>query len=167
MPDVHYPDLVTPTGWPYFRQGLQIRVVPPESTLETAEATIVISPLVPRMPTMPSPEALVDAALLEEARQRFEIEGRKGPDRARSDGGLDGISLEVTGFVRPNSPLERRLYVMYADTLCFYAVSYLAWAETFATHLEAFWATARSLRPFRGRHLPPTGPSPDANIYGD
>jgi hypothetical protein len=166
-PDVHYPDLVTPAGWPYFRQGLQIRVVPPERTLETAEATIVVSPLVPRLPSMPSPRELVEAALLEEARQRFEVEGRAGPEPARSDAGLEGISLEVSGHVRPAGPPERRIYVMYADALCFYAVSYLAWAATYATHLDAFRATARSVRPFRGRHLPPTGPSPDALIYRD
>jgi hypothetical protein len=56
---------------------------------------------------------------------------------------------------------------MLADALCYYAVSYLAWQETFTTHVDAFWATARSVRPFRGRHLPPSGPSPDALIYQD
>ena len=166
-PEVHYPDLVTPAGWPYFRQGLQIRVIPPERTLDSAEATIVISPLVPRLPSMPPPAELIEAAVAEEERLRFAISRRTGPDPARSDAGLEGIALELAGYVRPAGPPERRLYVMLADALCYYAVSYLAWESTWAQHLEDFNATVRSVRPFRGRHIAPSGPSPDALIYGE
>ncbi len=166
-PDVHYPDLVTPAGWPYFRQGLQIRVVPPDTTPETAEAAIVISPLVPRAPTTPSPAELIEAAIFEEERQRLEIVEQKGPQATRADSGLEGVFYEIAGYVRPRAPLERRIYVMFQDDLCCYGVSYLAWDATYATHLAAFWSAARSVRPFRGRHVPPSGPSPLAIIYGD
>jgi hypothetical protein len=165
--DVFYPDLTAPAGWPYHRQGLQIRVVPPGATLDTAEATIVISPLVARLPTTPPPEELVENAIFAEQRLRLEVSAQKGPTKAKAASGLEGISLEITAFVRPAAPIERRVYVMYADALCYYAVSYLAWEATFERHVEAFWATARSVRPFRGRHLAPSGPSPLGMLYSD
>jgi hypothetical protein len=166
-PEVHYPDLHPPAGWPYFRQELQIRLVPPGNTLDSADSTIVVSPLVPRQPTTPSPEELIEAALFAEERERFEIVTRKGPEKVKAASGLEGISFEVLGFVRPRSPNERRLYVMFADEICLYAVSYLAWERSFDRHLAAFWETARSLRPFRGTLLYPTGMSPLATLYSD
>jgi hypothetical protein len=164
---VHYPDLQPPAGWPYFRQDLQIRIVPPGTTLDSAEATIVVSPLVPRQPTTPSPEELIEAALFAEERERLEIVSRAAPQPFKADSGLAGVSLEVVAFVRPRAPNERRRYVMVADELCLYAVSYLAWERTFEHHLEAFVEMARSLRPFRGALLMPTGQSPVALLYSD
>jgi hypothetical protein len=164
---VHYPDVTAPPGWPYFRQALQIRVVPPGATPDTAEATMVISPLVPRLASTPPPAELVEAALFAEQRARLELTEQKGPAKLKAASGLEGISFEVAGFVRPMAPIEKRIYVMYADALCYYAVSYLAWEQTFARHVDAFWAMARSVRPFRGRQIPPSGPSPLALLYND
>lgn len=166
-PDVHYPDLQPPAGWPYFRQELQIRIVPPGTTLDSAEATIVVSPLVPRQESTPPPAELIEGALFAEERERFEIVSRKGPSAEKAASGLEGVSYDVVGFVRPRSPNERRLYVMYADDLCLYAVSYLAWERTFDLHLDAFRQTARSVRPFRGSLMMPTGQSPVAVLYSD
>jgi hypothetical protein len=164
---VHYPDLTAPAGWPYHRQGLQIRIVPPGATLDSAEATIVVSPLVPRVATTPPPEELIEGALFAEQRTRLELTERKGPTRIKAASGLEGVALEITGFVRPAAPVERRIYVMFADALCGYAVSYLAWQPTFARHVDAFWATAKSVRPFRGRQVAPSGLSPVALLYSD
>jgi hypothetical protein len=166
-PDVHYPDLAPPAGWPYFRQDLQIRIVPPGTTPDSAEATIVVSPLVPRQATTPPPGELIEEALFHEERERFEIVSRKGPDKVKAASGLEGVAVEVVGFVRPRSPHERRLYVMYGDEICLYAVSYLAWDRAFDRYVEAFRETARSVRPFRGTLLHPTGQSPVALLYRD
>lgn len=166
-PDVFYPDLTAPPGWPYYRQGLQIRVVPPGATLDSAEATIVVSPLVPRQPSTPPPEELVEDAIFAEQRARLEVTDRKGPTKLKAASGLEGIALEIVGFVRPTGPVERRAYVMYGDALCYYAVTYLAWEQTFARHVEAFWTVAKSVRPFRGRHIAPSGPSPLGMLYSD
>src|SRR5262245_46278286 len=99
---------------------------------------------------MPPPAELVEAAILTEARQRLEIVTQRGPEATRADSGLAGIFYDVTGYVRPRSPIERRLYVMLSDELCHYSVSYLAYEEAFEEHVATFWKTARSIRPFRG-----------------
>jgi hypothetical protein len=164
-PELHYPDVVTPLGWPYYRQGMQIRVVPPGSTLEGAEATIVISPLVPRA-GMPEPDEIVESAIFAEARHRLEIVTQKGPMNTKG-AEIDGIYYEVTGYVRPQFPREKRIYVMYSDSLCYYAISYLAPEATFERHVETFWKVARSIKPFRGAVIMPSGPSPLAIIYSD
>jgi hypothetical protein len=166
-PDIHYPDVATPVGWPYYRQGLQIRVVPPGRTLDDANTMIVVSPLVPRQDTLPEPDKLVEAAIFTESRQRFEIVTQRGPTAIKAQSGLEGIYYEVLGYVRPRFPREKRIYVMYADPLCYYAVSYLSSETSFETHVETFWKMAKSVRAFRGHKLIPTGPSPLAIIYGD
>ncbi len=166
-PELHYPDLSTPVGWPYHRQGLQIRLVPPGRTLDDAETMIVVSPLVPRQENLPPPDKLVEAAIFTEARQRLEVVSQKGPTPVTSSAGLEGVSYEVLGYVRPRFPREKRIYVMYADTLCYYAVSYLATEPAYDQHAETFWTVAKSIRPFRGRRLAPTAQSPIASLYSD
>jgi hypothetical protein len=166
-PELHYPDVTMPVGWPYFRQGLQIRLVPPGRTLDDTLNLIVVSPLVPRQDGLPPPEDLIEATIFAESRQRFEVIGQKGPTPARSRAGLDGVSYDVLGYVRPRSQRERRVYVVYADALCYYSLSSLATESAFDEHALAFWEAARSVRPFRGRRLAPTGPSPVALLYSD
>jgi hypothetical protein len=166
-PELHYPDVATPVGWPYFRQGLQIRLVPPGRNLDDAETMIVISPLVPRQDGLPPPDKLIEAAIFAEARQRFEVVSQKGPAAVASQAGLEGVSYEVLGYVRPRFPREKRIYVMFADPICYYAVSYLATEPAFERDAAIFWKTARSMRPFRGHKLAPSGPSPLATIYSD
>jgi hypothetical protein len=166
-PDVHYPDLVPPSGWSAALQELQVRLVPPGATLADADVAIVVSPLVPRQPLLPPPDKLIEEAIFAESRQRLEVVAQKGPTPQKATSGLAGVAYELEAFVRPLSAPEKRVYVMYADALCYYAVSYLARATAYEAHLAAFWATARSVRPFRGRLLQPTGPSPTALLYGD
>lgn len=166
-PEVHYPDLVPPSGWHSAQQGLQVRLVPPRETLADASVAIIVSPLVPRQPLLPPPAQLIEEAIFEEARQRLEIVAQKGPTPDKTATGLAGVSYELQAFVRPLSAPERRIYAMYFDSLCYYGISYLARETAFAQHVNAFWTTARSIRPFRGRVLHPTGPSPLAALYSD
>ncbi len=166
-PEVHYPDLTPPSGWTAATQGLQVRLVPAGDTLADADVAIIVSPLVPRQPLLPPPEKLIEEALFAESRQRLEITAQSGPKPEKTVSGLAGVAVEVEGYVRPASAPERRIYVMYADSLCYYGVSYLARATQFDAHVADFWATARSIRPFRGRLLPPTGPSPLAMLYSE
>jgi hypothetical protein len=166
-PEVHYPDLTPPSGWHSAIQGLQVRLVPPGATIADSDVVIIVSPLVPRQPLLPSPADLIEEAIFAESRQRLEVVAHKGPTADRTLSGLAGVAVELQAFVRPFSAPERRIYAMYADNVCYYAVSYLAREATFAAHVAAFWATARSIRPFRGRVLHPTGPSPLAVLYSD
>jgi hypothetical protein len=166
-PEVHYPDLVAPPGWSAGTQGLQVRLVPPGAFLDDADVAIVISPLVPRQPLLPPPAQLIEEAIFTESRRRFEVVSQKGPTPDKTQTGLAGVSYEVVGYPRPRWPREKRNYVIYSDTLCYYAVSYLAREEKWKQHVEAFWAAARSIRPFRGRMLAPTAASPVATLYSD
>ena len=127
----------------------------------------MISPLVPRQPLLPPPSQLIEEAIFAESRRRFEVVTQKGPTPEKSTTGLTGVAYEVVGYPRPRWPREKRIYVMYADSLCYYGVSYLAREERWKDHVEAFWATARSIRPFRGRILTPTAASPIATLYAD
>jgi hypothetical protein len=163
---IHYPDLTAPPGWAQFHLGLQVRLVPPGETAESSPVTIVISPLVPRQPNIPPPEKLVEAAIFYEARERFEIEEQKGPSGVKAATGLQGISYEVLGYPRPAYPRERRLYVMYADAICYYGISYLAEQSAFGQHDKLFWNVAKSVRPFQGTVVPPELKSPHS-IYFD
>ena len=166
-PEVHYPDLVTPPGWLSGTQGLQVRLVPPRSTLDDADVAIIISPLVPRQPLLPPPSQIIEEAIFAESRQRFEVVSQKGPTPEKSTTGLVGVAYEVLGYPRPRWPREKRNYVMYADSLCYYGISYLAREEVWKQHVEAFWAAARSIRPFRGKIIAPSAPSPIATLYSD
>jgi hypothetical protein len=161
-----YPDLVPPRGWNPYRQGFQIRLVPPGGEPEVAEATIVVSPIVPRHPQLPAPEKLVETAIFTEARQRFEVLEQKGPLKAKSDHGLEGVLYEVYGYPRPKQPRERRLYVLLADKVCYYSLSYLGSETGYAKHVDVFWAVVASVRPFQGtvRH-PDYSASPLALMF--
>ena len=166
-PDVHYPDLTPPAGWQGALQGLQVRLVPAGETIADADVCIIVSPLVPRQPLLPPPAQLIEETLFTESRQRLEIVSQKGPSPDKTQGGLVGVYFEVECFVRPASPRERRIYVIYSDPICYYGISLLARATVFAQFVQIFWMAARSIRPFRGKLLPPTGPSPTAMLYGD
>ncbi len=166
MPELYYPDLTPPAGWHHVRNGLQVRLLPPGSRAENPPATIIVSPLVPRHPTLPPPAELIEHAIFAEARQAFEVSSQKGPTPARSADGLVGVSFEVQGHPRPRFPEERRIYVVLSDASCYYALSYVAALDTFAEHLPAFQATVQSVRAFRGKVIPPENTSP-LLIYTD
>lgn len=158
----HYPDLVAPRGWTYFRVGTQIRLIPPGTRADTAAQTIIVSPLVARTPQMPGAAMLIQLALEAEAKVSFEITAQGTPGEVTTATGLRGASLEVTGYARPAHPVERRIYVMLIDDLCLYGLSYLASAAAFDEHVGTFWALVESVKPFVGRQAgaPPTPPSP-------
>ncbi|MCE9577583.1 MAG: hypothetical protein K8W52_30820 [Deltaproteobacteria bacterium] len=167
-PALQYPDLVPPPEWTYFRVGAQVRLIPPGTRADTAPVAIIISPLVPRQPQMPGPEMLVRMALEAEAQASFEITAQLGPTPIETDTGLRGVSFDVTGYARPSRPVEHRLYVMLADDVCFYGISYLASPGAFETHLATFWHTVHSVRPFAGRAAAPSTPSvPPAPFAAD
>jgi len=152
---LHYPDLVAPSGWSYFRVAAQVRLIPPGAHAETAEATIIISPLVPRTPALASPEKLIEEALDAEIRFRFEPIARGATKPVQAASGLAGMSLEVSGYARPRALTEKRIYVVYADDVCFYGINYLASDTGYVQHLDTFWRVARSVKPFRGRVVHP------------
>jgi hypothetical protein len=166
-PEALYPDLVAPTGWTAGAQGMQVRLVPPGARVDDADVAIVISPLVPRQPLLPPPEKLIEDAISAESRTRFEVTSKKGPTADKTASGLGGVWFEIGGYPRPRWPREKRIYVMYADSLCYYGISYLAREDRWKEHAERFWAAARSIRPFRGRVLKPTAASPIATLYAD
>ncbi len=157
-PTLSYPDLVPPPAWTYFRVGAQVRLIPPGTRADTAPVAIIVSPLVPRQPQMPGPEMLVRMALEAEAQASFEITEQLGPTPIATDTGLVGVSFDVSGYARPSRPVEHRLYVMLADDVCFYGVSYLASPAAFDEHKAAFWRTVHSVRPFAGKIGPPAPP---------
>lgn len=158
---LHYPDIVAPAGWSYFRVAAQVRLIPPATRADTAEAVIIVSPLVPRTPALPKPDQLIEEALDAEIRLRFEPTVHGSFKTAKSDSGLAGVSLEVTGYARPRALTERRVYVVYADDLCVYGVSYLASDTAYAQHLDTFWRVAKSVKPFRGKMVQPAAWTPE------
>ncbi|HKA87464.1 MAG TPA: hypothetical protein VKE22_07345 [Haliangiales bacterium] len=163
---IHYPDLTPPPGWTHVRLGLQVRLIPPGESPATSPTSIVVSPLVPRQPNIPPPEKLIEEAIFYEAREHFEVQEQKGPSSVKAASGLTGVSYEVVGYPRPVYPRERRVYVMYADALCYYGVSYLAQEDQFGLHDKLFWAVAKSVRPFQGAVVKPDLTSP-LGIYHD
>jgi hypothetical protein len=62
-----------------------------------------------------------------------------------------GCFYEVRGHIRPSPAIERRIYVMYADALCYYGIHYLADDPSYERFLKPFWDAARSVKPFAGR----------------
>jgi hypothetical protein len=162
---VQYPDLQPPPRWNHFRQGLQVRLIPPEARPEDAPASIVVSPLVPRLPHLLPIDKLVEAAIFAESRQRFEVLSQKGPQKAKAEAGLTGVIYEIHGYPRPQFPREKRIYVMYADEVCYYGLSYLAAEAAYDAHLQTFWAVAGSVRPYQGRLVVAQGASPLGAMY--
>jgi hypothetical protein len=160
---VRFPDLTPPVQWSSFSLPPQIRLIPPGKTRETAQATIVVSPIVPRLPQLPPPERLILQALDAEAKLRLEVHARGEPEKAPSDSGLEGIAVHVEATERDGSGSQRRIYVIYQDEAFMYGINYMAFGQAYDEHLEAFWKTARSIRPFQGRVVPPS-PPPDPVI---
>jgi hypothetical protein len=152
---LQYPDLVVPHGWHHLRVGPQIRLVPPDAPVEEAEAVIILSPLVPRTPEMLDPESLIQETLDMEIRQRFEVLSQSATQAIETTTGLKGVFVEVSGYARPKALTEKRVYVVYADALVYYGVSYLASDTGYGRQLKVFWECAKSLRPFRGKAIPP------------
>lgn len=154
-PTLHYPDLTPPAGWTYVRQGSQIRLAPPGTPHALATAAIIVSPLLARHERLPPPAELIAMAITVEEKNSLQISRRLGPMATKTDSGLQGIYFEIWGFTGPNRPEEHRLYVLFADALCYYGINYVASVAAFAEHEATFWATARSIQPFRGRVAPP------------
>lgn len=154
LPVLLYPEIAPPPGWTARPYGSQIRLSPPEGE----GAAIYLGPLVGRHERLPPPERLIELALALEEETRFTVTRRGAALPVESEGGLRGVSLEVDGYVRPGAPPERRVYVVYGDARCCYGLSYAAPLEAFPVHEGAFWALARSLRPFAGEVLAPPEP---------
>jgi hypothetical protein len=160
-PALHYPEITPPAGWTPRREGSQIRLSPPAGTAG-GDAAILVGPVLGRHERLPPPERLIELALALEEETRFTVTARGAARPVETEGGMGGTCLEVTGYVRPSAPPERRLYVVFSDDRCYYGISYLAPAEAFAASEEAFWQAARSLRPFDGEVLPAPEPPPGA-----
>jgi hypothetical protein len=152
---LQYPDLVVPHGWHHLRVGPQIRLMPPDAPPEEAEAVIILSPLLPRTPAVAAPDKLIEDTLDMEVRQRFEVLSRTQPKAVETTTGLKGVFIEVSGYARPKALTEKRIYVVYADSLVYYGVSYLASDTGYARQVKVFWECAKSLRPFRGKPIHP------------
>jgi hypothetical protein len=150
-PTLHYPDLTPPAGWTYARQGSQIRLAPPGAPHVSTPAAIIVSPLVPRHEKLPPPAELIAMAITVEEKASLQVTRRMGPFPTKTDSGLAGVYFEIWGFSAPNRPEEHRLYVLFADELCYYGINYVATTAAFGEHEATFWASARSMQPFRGR----------------
>ena len=154
-----FPDLTPPPGWTGVSHPPQVRLLPPGTTLDTAKATIIVSPVAARLPAFPPPRALVEAAIAAEAGHSLDILEKRGPEPAPSDWALEGIAYQVRARERDGGSEQRRIYAVYYDDRFLYGVSYLGFGAAYDEHLPAFWATARSIRPFAGQVVP-SGSSP-------
>jgi len=153
---LHYFDFVPPPQWNGFRRDRQIRLIPPNTHPLDATCAIIVSPLVPRSAALPPADVLIEQTLdAEMAIVKSTVLSKNGPTPAKSDHGLAGISYDVR--VQGPSGIERRIYVLLVDDLCYYGLSYLASEETFATHEQTFWTAVRTIKPFAGRIVPPSG----------
>lgn len=159
-PQLEYPDLVPPPAWTYFRAGPQIRLIPPGTRADTSPVAIIVSPIVPRAPQMPAPAQLIAMALEAEAKVSFTITEQRPATAVETTTGLAGVACEVTGHARPDRPMERRIYVLYADDRFLYGINYLASPDAYDDHVATFWAVAASIRPFDGRAVPAPPPPP-------
>lgn len=157
---LHYPDLAAPpTGWTYCRVGSQIRLTPPGNGEGAQGAAIVIAPLVARQKDLPSIERAIATAIETEAHTRLTLLERSAPVATRTTTGLAGCSVEVRAELRDAEPgkLERRVYIMYTDALCYYGISYVAGDAVYEKYLKLFLETAKSMKPFQGRVKGPAG----------
>lgn len=153
---LHYFDFVPPPRWNGFRIGRQVRLCPPETPPAEAKNFIVVSPLFPRSPSLPPADVLFEQALAFEVQNTpAKLLSRNGPVPTKSDHGLAGVYYEVT--VEKPDHVERRLYVMLVDELCGYGLSYAGWSDVFDNHVEEFWTSVRTIKPFAGRIVTPTG----------
>lgn len=159
-PALHFPDLAAPpAGFTYARVGSQVRLTPPGNGEGAEGAAIVISPLVARQKEMPSIDRAIVAAIEAESRVRLHVLTRSGPSPLRTTTGLAGCSFELHGELRDASGtwIERRVYIMYTDALCYYGIHYVAGEAVYEKYLKPFLEAARSLRPFQGRVLGQAG----------
>jgi hypothetical protein len=150
-----FPDLTPPVGWTSFTLPPQVRLIPPGTTAESARATIIVSPIAPRLPVMPPPSALLAEAIAAEARLRLDVRSQEGPEVAPSDHGLEGVAIRLEAHDRETRSDQRRVYVVYHDDRFMYGASFLAYGADFDAHLPTFWGVARSIRPFHGQVVPP------------
>lgn len=143
-----WPDLgAPPAGWTGGRVGPVMRLVPPGAFLDRSRAFIAVSPIVPRTDAMPPPAALIAQALALETRQTGAVPvDRAEPAPFATDGGLEGVRVEVTLRTRAGGT-ERRAYVMVQDAARVYALTYVADEATWPSFLADFDRAARSLRP--------------------
>jgi hypothetical protein len=153
---LHYFDFVPPSRWNGFRIGRQVRLCPPDTPPAEAKNFIVVSPLFPRAPGLPSAETLFDQALAFELQNtQAKLVRKNGPVPTKSDHGLAGIYFEAT--VEKPDHVENRLYVMLADDLCNYGLSYAGWTDVFDKYVDDFWTSVRTIKPFIGRLVMPAG----------
>lgn len=153
---LHYFDFVPPPRWNGFRVARQVRLCPPETRPEAAVNVIVVSPLVPRSPTLPSAVELHEQKLAyETGLTGAKILSKNGPVPTKSDYGLAGMYFEETLDIPVQS--ARRVSVLLVDEICLYNLSYGASIEAFDKHIEDFWTSVRTIKPFSGRVITPTG----------
>lgn len=151
---LHYPELTIPPGWTHGPHATQLRLVPPGESAAEPRVAIYVSPLVARHPQLPSLERLLAQTIEFERDARLVLTDFREPVPVTAESGLAGIRVELGCTVRDSQRAERRLYVMYADTLCYYGVTYIADPALFEQHVTSFWLVARSLKPFKGRAVP-------------
>lgn len=148
---LHYPDVTAPPGWTHGPHSTQIRFLPPGEPSDSPCAALYLSPLVARHPALPALEQLLARAIATERDARLILTDFREPSAVTAHSGLAGLCVEIACTIRGTQIAERRLYVMYADSLCYYGITYIAVPRVFAQHLEAFWGTAKSKVPFKGR----------------
>lgn len=154
--NLHYFDFVPPAGWIGFRKVRQVRLIPPNTHPKDAACAIIVSPLAPRGPQLPPSDVLFEQTLAFELELTgAEVVAKNGPIPTKSDHGLAGIYFDVT--LKAKTGTERRLYVLFADELCYYGLSYLSAIDKFAEHENDFWTSVRSIKPWAGRVIPPGG----------
>jgi hypothetical protein len=154
--NLHYFDFVPPPGWSGFRRDNQVRLIPPNTVPEQAACAIIVSPLVPRSAALPPAEVLFEQTLRAEcAITNAEVLTKNGPLPAHSDHGLSGVSFDV--WLKTAAGIERRLYVLLVDELCYYSINYLSSEPAFAAYELVFWAAVRTIKPFAGRIVLPSG----------
>jgi hypothetical protein len=151
-----FPDLTAPPGWIGVPFPPQVRLIPPGTTMQTAKATIIVSPIAARTPQMPPPAQLVQAAVEAESARSLDVLEQSGPEKAPSDAGLDGIAFTLRAREQGQNADQGRIYVIYHDDSFLYGINYMAFGATYTEHLATFWKVARSIRPFRGRVVPPS-----------
>jgi hypothetical protein len=139
-----YPDLDPPKGWTASRHGMQIRLSPPEGK---PPALIIVSPVIGKNDRIPPPAKLLEETIAAEGKAALEITDQSKTNEVQATSGLQGASIELTGYVRPDQPVERRIYVMYSDARAYYGVTFLAPPAGYDEHAETFRRLAASVRP--------------------
>lgn len=156
MSKLFYPDLDPAPGWPGFRAGTQMRLIPPDTPPQQAEAAIIVSPLLARSNVLPGPAKLIEQTLAAELQGgEIELVDKSGPVVFEATSGLEGLFFEVR--LRGRTGVEQRIYLLLVDELCYYGINFLASEAVFHTYEEAFWTMAKTIRPFKGKIAAPDG----------